>query len=705
MPDAASQLVQLARAHGVATDYWDWRGSYVKVPRETVVAVLAAMDVDASDDAAVESALAEAALKPWRQVLPNVVIMREGWTPWVPVHVPDGSEVLARLHLEDGGLRDLALVDHWVEPREVDGVLLGEATVELPEDLPLGYHRLEVDYADRTASTTVIVTPARLELPETLEHDRAWGLLTQLYALRSDRSWGVGDAADLAELGTWGARQGADFVLVNPVHAAEPIPTMEASPYLPVSRRFVNPMYIRVEEVPEIGYLSAAEHQLVEWHGDDARRLNHLDHLDRDGSWQSKQAALRMIYRTERTHRRRRDFEEFCEREGQALIDYATWCAMAADRGLPWSSWPKALQDPGSAEVAAERKRLADDIEFHCWLQWIVQSQFADAQREVEAAGMRIGVIHDLAVGVHPGGSDAWALADVLARDISVGAPPDDYNQLGQDWSQPPLRPDRLAELGYEPFRRMLRATLRMAGALRVDHILGLFRLWWVPSGRPASEGTYVRYDHEALIGILALEAHRAGALVIGEDLGTVEDWVRDYLDERGVLGTSVLWFERAKDGRPRDPETYRRLALAGVTTHDLPPTAGYLKGEHIAVRHELGLLTRPLEEEIKEDEAQRGAVLAELRRRGLLREKSTVEDQVGALHRYLSWSPSRLIGVSVSDLVGDERTINQPGTAEEYPNWRLPLAGPDRKAVTLDEVMVSRRAKRLIRCVARTSR
>ncbi len=703
MPESASTLTQLARAHGVATEYWDWRGHHVTVPKETIVAVLAAMDVDASDESAAERALADARSRAWRRVLPRIVILREGWTPWVPVHVPDGSEILARLHLEDGGLCDLAQVEHWVEPHEVDGVMVGEATVELPGDLPLGYHRLEVDYADRTAETTVIVTPARLELPSTLEKDRAWGLLTQLYALRSERSWGVGDSADLAELGTWGARLGADFVLVNPVHAAEPIPTMEPSPYLPVTRRFVNPMYIRVEEVPEIGYLSAAEHQLVEWHGDDARRLNHLEHLDRDGSWSAKRAALRMIFRTERTHRRRRDFEAFCEREGDALVDFATWCAIAEDRGLPWTSWPEALRDPRSGEVEAERKRLADEVEFHCWLQWVVQSQFADAQRELEAAGMRIGVIHDLAVGVHPGGSDAWSLAEVLATGISVGAPPDDYNQRGQDWSQPPWRPDRLAELGYAPFREIVRTTFRMAGAVRIDHILGLFRLWWVPRGRPSTEGTYVRYDHEALVGILALEAHRAGALVIGEDLGTVEDWVRDYLRDRGVLGTSILWFERHEDGTPRDPETYRSLCLASVTTHDLPPTAGYLQGEHLAVRHELGLLTRPLEEEIAVDDAQRDAVIEELRRRGLVREGASVEDQVGALHRYLAGSPCRLVGVSVSDLVGDERTINQPGTDEEYPNWRLPLAGPDRRAVTLDELMVSRRAKRLIRCLART--
>ncbi|MBB2890411.1 4-alpha-glucanotransferase [Flexivirga oryzae] len=705
MPEAPSEsLARLARAHGVATEYWDWRGNHVVVGADTIVAVLAALDVDASDAPAIEQALVDQELESWRRVLPPVIVMREGWTPWVPVHVPEGEDsVDARVTLENGVVRDLRPIDQPPGSREVDGVLTAEFNVELPGDLPLGYHELEVTYdAGRTVRTTVIVTPERLALPAALEHDRAWGLTAQLYSLRSERSWGLGDVADLAELGTWAVRQGADFVLINPVHAAEPVPPLEPSPYLPTSRRFVNPGYIRVEEVPELGYLSAAQHQLVEWHSDDARRLNKLDHLDRDGSWQSKRAALRMIFRTESTHRRRRDLESFVEREGQALLDFATWCAIAADRGPDWKSWPEELRDPRTDAVAAERTRLGEDVDFYCWLQWVVQSQFLDAQRELRAAGMSIGVIHDLAVGVHSEGADAWALRDVLAEGIEVGAPPDDYNQLGQGWSQPPWRPDRLAESGYAPYRDMLRTVLRMAGGLRVDHVLGLFRLWWVPAGKKPLEGTYVRYDHEAMVGILALEAQRARAIVIGEDLGTTEDWVRDYLADRGVLGTSVLWFERKEDGGPRPPETYRTLAFASVTTHDLPPTAGYLRGEHIRVRDELGLLTRSLEEEQRIDEEQREAMLGELRSRGLLRFGTSVDDEVDALHRFLTWSPSKLLGVSVNDLAGDVRTINQPGTDEEYPNWRLPVSGADRQPTTLDDLMVSRRAKRLIRAVTR---
>jgi 4-alpha-glucanotransferase len=314
---------------------------------------------------------------------------------------------------------------------------------------------------------------------------------------------------------------------------------------------------------------------------------------------------------------------------------------------------------------------------------------------------MALGVVHDLAVGVHPEGADAWGLADALARDVTVGAPPDQYNQMGQDWSQPPWRPDRLEELGYAPYRDMLRTVLRHAGGIRVDHVIGLFRLWWVPAGKAPSEGTYVRYDHEALVGILALEAYRAGALVVGEDLGVVEPWARDYLKERGILGTSILWFEKDDGGAPLPAERYRELCLATVTTHDLPPTAGYLAGEHIDLRESLGLLTRPLEEERAADEAAREEVLEVLRERGLLREGGSPHEVIEALHRFLSWTPARLLGVAVPDMTGDRRAMNQPGTDEEYPNWRLPLADGNGTPVLLEDLMASRWARRLARCVA----
>jgi 4-alpha-glucanotransferase len=686
-------LLELAHGRGVATEYWDWMGRHVQVSADTIRTVLRALGIDASTDAALEASLQDQADARWRRTLPATVVCREGWTPWVPVHVPHGASVWLDIELEDGSSRATRQVDHWVPSRHIDGSEIGEATFELPGDLPLGWHRLRARVEgvadDPTSSAVLVVTPRRLELPPALTAGRVWGLMTQVYQVRSRRSWGIGDLADLGDLAAWGAHSlGADFVLINPLHAAEPVAPMEPSPYLPTTRRFVNPIYLRVEDIPEVAYLGPTRRAHVEALAARARALTDADRIDRDAVWKCKAPALHVIHENGLQGRRAIDYERYCEREGEGLETFATWCALAEVHGLPWTTWPAPLQDPESPEVRAFAREHRSEVDFHRWLQWLLDGQLAAVQRDAKAAGMSLGVVHDLAVGVHPEGADAWGLSGALAQGITVGAPPDQFNQLGQNWSQPPWHPDRLAELGYAPYRDMLRTVLKDSGGVRVDHIIGLFRLWWVPEGRPASEGTYVRYDHEALLGILALEAHRAGAVVIGEDLGVVEPWVRTYMEERGILGTSILWFEKTEDGQVRPPEDYRELCLSTVTTHDLPPTAGFLGLEHVAVRDRLGLLTRPVEQERAAELASIAAVRAALADRGLIGPVETVPEIVRALHRFLGRTPSRMLGVAVPDLVGDRRSVNQPGTQDEYPNWRVPLSGPEGRPVLLEDVV-----------------
>jgi len=698
--DVQGPLAELADRYGIATEFWDWQGRHVRVAAQTVVAVLRAFGVEAATPEAVAAALAARRDEPWRRMLPPCVVTREGAATSVPVHVEHGAPVEVWVELERGGVRDdLRQLENWNEPLRIDNRLIGEASFEVPHDLPLGYHTLHARSGDDEASATLVVTPQWIGVTDRLRNGRGWGLAVQLYSVHSRQSWGLGDLADLADLCIWSAAEhGADFLLVNPLHATAPTVPMEPSPYLPATRRFANPIYLRVEQIPEYGYLPVRP----------PRPHIGVQRIDRDRVWAAKRSALQVVHATPRSGGREIAYRDFERREGRGLSDYATWCALAQTHGSDWRSWPAALRDPRSPEVAAFASEHADLVDFYSWLQWQLDEQLAAVQCAAGRGGMAIGVIHDLAVGVSPTGYDAWSQQDVFAADMTVGAPPDAYNQSGQDWVQPPWRPDRLAELAYAPFRDVVSTVLRHAGGMRVDHVIGLFRLWWIPSGQAPTAGTYVRYDHEALVGILALEAHRAGALVVGEDLGTVEPSARTYLRERGILGTSVLWFEHDwdGDGAPLRPDQWRKYCLASVTTHDLPPTAGYLAGDHIRLRHSLGLLTRSLSDELAADAAERDAWLAELRREGLLGDGETsVDEIVTALHRYLVRTPSRLLSLALTDAVGDRRTQNQPGTIDEYPNWRVPLTGPDGRVMSLEDVFASEHAASLARVMRQGTR
>ena len=692
-------LQVLAERYAVMTGYWAFDGSRRHVSQETVVRVLSAVGVDASTPELVDAALTNAEDEVWRAMLPPVLVVRAGSTSQVWVHLAEGAEVGVRVELDaGGGARTLKQMDGSHSQRSVDGRSVARATFELPADLPLGWHTLVAESGEDSAVCPVAVTPDRLELGHGLEERRGWGFMAQLYSVRSRRSWGVGDLADLRDCAWLAARRcGADFLLVNPLNAAEPIPPLTASPYLPSTRRFVNPLYLRVEEIPETAYLPAQDRTLVEWQAEVAQPLS-VDPgpIDRDTAWTAKRVALEVVFAGGRSPARQAAFEAFRAEQGSELEDFATWCALVELHGS--TKLPPELADRGSAEVASMQEVLAERVSFHCWLQWVADEQAAAAQRAAIAGGMRVGVVHDLAVGSHPEGADAWAMPDLPAKAMSVGAPPDMYNQQGQNWTQPPWRPDSLVRAGYQPFRDLLRAVLRNAGGIRVDHVIGLFRLWWIPDGLEPTEGAYVRYDHEALVGILCLEAHLSGALVIGEDLGTLEPWVRDFLAERGILGTSVIWFEQQGDGF-RPPEDYRELALATLTTHDLPPTAGYLAGEHVELRERLQLLTEPVEQVRAAAAAERGRLVDLLAERGLVAAdpEPTEQQLVEAMHRLLLATPSVLVGISLADAVGERRAQNQPGTDTEYPNWRLPLADSAERLVLVEELFDHPRLQALV--------
>ncbi|MPZ79843.1 MAG: 4-alpha-glucanotransferase [Actinophytocola sp.] len=631
-----AELRALAGAHGVATWYEDTERRRIEVADDTVVAVLAQLGVDATTPATVHAELTDAIARHGRTTVPDPMVLRAGEAPVLGVP--------GELTLEDGTVRPVP--------------------DRLPPDLPLGWHTLTVG----ERQVTVAVTPPKLPpVPP------AWGWMVQAYALHSPGSWGIGDLTDLRTLVTGSAKLGAGVLLVNPVQAITPVPPIQRSPYSPSSRRFANPLYLRITDTEPFRRASPeVRAEVVALAPPPGGGL-----IDYDAVWAAKLAALELLWR--------RSLPLPPPPDDPALCDFATFCALAERHGPDWRRWPAELRHPRSTAVEAAR-RDNPRTAFHAWLQGLCREQLTEVRTAAE--GMAVGIVHDLPVGVDPAGADAWALQDVLASEVTVGAPPDAFSQQGQDWNLPPWRPDRLAAAGYAPFRDVIRAVLAHADGIRVDHVMGLWRLWWIPPGRPASGGTYVTYDAKALLGVLALEAHRASAIVVGEDLGTVSDEVRGALRDRGVLSSAVLWFQRDEDapGEPLlAPSRWPADAMASISTHDLPTAAGFLRGEHVRVRAERGLLADP-EAEKARAAADRDELLAELAAHGLLPagENGAVgeTDLVAALHALLATSASRLLLTSPQDALGEVHQPNLPGTIDEYPNWRIPLP------VSVDELL-----------------
>jgi 4-alpha-glucanotransferase len=587
---------------GVDVGYHDAGGTWCRAPEATVAAVLAEMGAEDAD--------------------PDVV--RAG-----------ASMVTVRL-------------DHQLPPVPA-GMLVMEDGAEvrlsgtLPPDVPTGYHRLLPE--DGSEPVDLVVSPGRCPAPP----DRSWGWAAQLYAARSTGSWGHGDLADLRELARWSAGQGAGMLLINPLHAGALGEHPQPSPYFPSSRCFANPLYLRVEEVP-----GAADVAEVAELGAAGRALNAERLIDRDRVWALKSAALEAVFARFDGDP---DLDAFVTERGPALEGFATFNALADLHGPGWGAWPEGLRRPDGPEVQAyaRTREGARRIRYHQWLQWQLDRQLA-------GAGTGLSLMSDLAIGVDAGGADAWLWQDTFASSMRVGAPPDEFNTLGQDWGLPPWDPWRLRQARYRPYVETVRAGLRHGGALRFDHVMGLFRLFWIPEGHSPTEGTYVHYPSWDLLNILALEAERAGAYVVGEDLGTVEDGVRQELAGRRVLSYRLLWFE------PDRPATWPGQALGSVTTHDLPTVAGAWTGSDLAAQRELGL--QPNEEG-----------MASMRRRveewGDVEGSAPAADAVRGAYRALADAPCSVLTATLEDALAVEERPNQPGTVDEWPNWRIALPRP----------------------------
>lgn len=633
----------------------------------------------------------------------------------VPLRCSADALVALTLALEDGTAYAGDLRANLRVHKDAD---FGEQLeLTLPDDLPIGHHTLNVQVGGVQRRATVIVAPPRIELPEAVRQRQRWGWMTQMYSVRSADSWGVGDYGDLKRLAAdAGEKSRADFMLINPIHAGAPVSPLQSSPYLPESRRFLNVTYIRPQDIPEYAALDdAARAQVEALHASVAEANDSAELMDINASWDAKRQALWLIFSAPRSGEREVAFAEFKRAAGPDLDAFATWCLAFEVWGAPWeeNSW-FFRTDKNSPAVAALVRDHHDMFEFQRWLQWIADEQVAAAQQAAKDSGMALGLMQDMAVGVHALGADVWWSPERFADGVTVGAPPDFYNQLGQDWGQPPFSPQYLESTGYRVYREMVHNMFAHAGALRIDHVLGLFRLWWIPRGCTARDGAYVTYNHEVMLSILAIEASRANGVVIGEDLGTVPEYVSKVLAEHGVLGTAVEWFSRV-DNSPNagdpyaPPGDYRKYALASVTTHDLPPTAGYLKLEHVDLREELNLLNELAEQFRAEVQAEIDQMLALLVSCGYLPQEvadglkaacapdaddaetadreALIQRVVEAMHVMLRDSPSVLVQAALVDGVGEHRTQNQPGTSWEYPNWRIPLADETGRVVHTEEV------------------
>jgi 4-alpha-glucanotransferase len=613
------RVYELAAAWGVLDQYYDIFGNLRRTPASTCRTFLAAMGCDPSNP---------------QPPPPSPVIVARAGAP-----APGPGE----LTLEDGAV--LAIEDRF------------------PQDLPIGYHRFRL--RDRDVSQPVIARPEKCHLPPEL---KVWGWAAQLYATRSEQSWGIGDLADLRRLGQWSAELGAGMVLLNPLCAAAPVKPQQPSPYYPASRCFRNPLYINVPATPGAATAGIDLEQLAVA----GRALNQGPRIDRDAIFDLKMAALEQIWSKQPDNP---ELDRYRQRRGALVTTFARYCTLAERFGADWRTWPAEYRHPESPAAVEFTREHEARVRFHEWLQWVLDRQLAQAAKEIP-------LVHDLPIGCDPGGADAWAWQDILALNASVGAPPDAFNAAGQNWGLPPFAPQRLQAAAYQPFIEVLRSTFEHGGGVRIDHVMGLFRLYWIPVDASAHSGTYVRYPADELLAILAVESHRAGAWVAGEDLGTVEPAVRERLAAEDILSHRLLWFEDAP------PAAYPWRSIAAVTTHDLPTIAGLWTGADFAAQQSIGLTAD-----------ERGYHEMRQRIRGMtnLPENATPEEAILAAHRLLGQSPSAVVVAALTDALAVQERPNMPGTVDEWPNWSLPLPLP------LEQITAHANPRRIAEALRRT--
>ena len=673
------ELRHVAGLIGIQTRHVDALGTWHEPSEDTLAALIAAFGLPADPKQAAELLAEEGAGTPFG-LAPVQIVGQETLDPTLILRMPPGASTADwNCRCEDGA--QLSGQSEGVE-------------LHLPASLPLGHHQLALQARDETVEIELIVAPASCHLPEALQPGQHnWGLTTQLYGLRSSRDWGIGDFADLRALASAAGGLGAATVGINPVHALFAAEPGHFSPYSPSSRVWLNWLYIDVTAVPgfaeESAVLSLAPQPTIAA----ARAAELVDYSAVAGL---KRPVLEALFRKFRARqnddRLRIEFGEFQLAGGAELADFAVFEALHehfTTQGAPfsWHSWPTVMRDPRSTEVAEFARAHAERVDFFQWLQWEADRQLAAAANAGEAAGMSLGLYRDLAVGVDPHGADAWADQELIAPGTTIGAPPDPLSRAGQNWGLAPINPLRLRRRGFAPLAAALRANMRHAGILRIDHVMGLQRLYCIPSGMPAGAGAYVSYPFDEILRLVALESRRSNCAIIGEDLGTVPDGFRERMRAANALSYRVFVFERRGDASFAPPADYPPLAAAAAATHDLATLKGFWLGHDIAWRQRLGIYPdeAAAATEIAERRRDRHLLLDALAAEGLMPRERFGEfltddapvytPELGeAIHIFLARSRARLVLIQLEDVIGEGEQANLPGTSDSHPNWRRRL-------------------------------
>ncbi|WP_447598985.1 4-alpha-glucanotransferase [Nitrospira sp. Nam80] len=730
-----TQLLDLlAERAGIAAEYYDIHGIRHVASAETKQGILAAMGFTVDSGEALARELTRIDETPWSRPCDPVTVIQQGaanahWTFRLPFEGADEQKLRITWELRDetGAVIHQDEIGPGLVPQDVKyiaGNRYVQFAIPVPAWLVPGYYDVVTSAkGGRTPADgclRLIVAPSHCYVPDALlQGGKVWGLAVQLYSLRSATNWGAGDFTDLRDLVDWAGKDlGASLVGVNPLHALKNSHPHHLSPYAPNSRLYLNELYIDLDRLPEFHSSPDARQARGSQEFQNAlEAARKSDRVDYDAVSRAKRTMLDWAYRQFLRHnysgneptlqpRTARGWllERFIREEGEALEWYAIFQVLEEERRLVdpratvWQEWPKQYQAPTSPAVREFGRRHKKRVRFFQYIQWIAAEQLREVGARALSARMAVGLYRDLALGSDRSGAESWIFQEALALTADCGAPPDAFAPQGQNWGFPPFNPLRMRDLAYRPYIQLLRKNLGQGGALRIDHVMALFRLFWVPRGMPASAGTYVYYPSSDLLSILALESMRANTLIIGEDLGTVPDSVREELSRRRVLSYRVFYFERTPEGAMKAPATYPEQSLAVVTTHDLPTLSGYWTGEDIHLRAGLGIYTTEEAKKHALDERQRDKrkILSALKLEGLLPDGASEEPAdmpsmtsglCEAIHAYLAKSSSSVVLANVDDLIGEVMQMNLPGTVDSYPNWSRKLS------LTLDEL---RRDKRI---------